>query len=559
MQLQPLAALAVALGVLLRLLDQPFDLALGQTRRRCHADALALAGTQILGRHVHHPVTIDGEGDLDLRDAPRCRRDPQQLEAAQRRIVGRQLPLPLQDVHPHDVLVVLGGGEGLALVGRDRRVPVDDPGEHTALGLHAERQRSHVQQQNVFQLAAQHAGLDGRAHRYDLVWIDGLVGLLAEDLLDLGLDPGHARHASYEDDIVESRHRDSRVLECHRARRPQATDQLGHQLFQLLATQRQHQVLGTGIVRADEGQVDVRLFRGGQLVLGALRRLLESLERHRVAAQVDPLVFLEPRGEMLDQRVVEVLTTEEGVSVGALDFEDAVADFEDRDIEGTAAQIEDCDRLALVGTDSIGERRRSGLVDDPQHLEAGDLARLFRGLALRVVEVGRDRDHGLLDGLADVVRRGVLEPREDLAREFLGRALSVVDLYPGVTVVTLDDREGCDLGETDRLVGVVLPADQTLTGEDGARRIGDRLALGDLPDELLTGLGKGDDRGSGARAFGVRDHLGDAFGQDGDARVRGPEIDSDHPAHSPPPSTSGRVTTRLLFRLPVAARAGDVA
>jgi hypothetical protein len=56
-------------------------------------------------------------------------------------------------------------------------------GEHAAQRLDAQRQRGHVEQQHVLDVALQHAGLDRRAHGDDLVRVDALVRLLAEELL----------------------------------------------------------------------------------------------------------------------------------------------------------------------------------------------------------------------------------------------------------------------------------------------------------------------------------------------------------------------------------------
>ena len=65
-------------------------------------------------------------------------------------------------------LVVLGGREGLALLGRDGGVALDQLGHDAAQRLDAERQRRHVEQQHVLDVALQHAGLDGGADRRPL-------------------------------------------------------------------------------------------------------------------------------------------------------------------------------------------------------------------------------------------------------------------------------------------------------------------------------------------------------------------------------------------------------
>ena len=88
-----------------------------------------------------------------------------------------------------------------------------------------------------------------------------------------------------------------------------------------------------------------------------------------------------------------------GISVRGLDFHDAFAHFEDRDVEGAAAKIEDGDFLVFLLVETVGERRRGGLVNESHDFEPGYLASIFRRLALAVVEVGRNGDDGSFDFL----------------------------------------------------------------------------------------------------------------------------------------------------------------
>ena len=68
--------------------------------------------------------------------------------------------------------------------------------------------------------------------------------------------------------------------------------------------------------------------------------------RQLVALQVDALILLEFFGKVIDQAHVEILAAKEGVAIGGFHLEHAIADFEDRDVEGAAAQIIDGNRLA---------------------------------------------------------------------------------------------------------------------------------------------------------------------------------------------------------------------
>ena len=53
--------------------------------------------------------------------------------------------------------------------------------EHAALRLDAERERGDVEQEDVLDLALEHAGLDGGADGDDLVRVDALVRVLADE------------------------------------------------------------------------------------------------------------------------------------------------------------------------------------------------------------------------------------------------------------------------------------------------------------------------------------------------------------------------------------------
>ena len=246
----------------------------------------------------------------------------------------------------------------------------------------------------------------------------------------------------------------------------------------------------------------------GQLDLGLLGRLLEALQRHLVVGEVDPVVVLERGDEPVDDALVPVVAAEVGVAAGRLDLEDALADLEHRHVEGAAAEVEHEDGLvAALLVEAVGQRRRGGLVDDAQHLEAGDLARLAGGGALGVVEVGGHGDDRLGHGVAEVALGVALELLQDAGADLLGGVLLRVDV----------DRPA--------------RAHVALHRADGAVGVGDGLALGHLADEHLAGLGEADHRGRGAPPFGVGHHGGLARLEDGDDGVGGAEVDADGLGH----------------------------
>ena len=302
------------------------------------------------------------------------------------------------------------------------------------------------------------------------------------------------------------------------------------QFVQLRAREFEVEVLRLSLDRGDEGQVDLRLLGRGELDLRLLGRLVEALQRVLVGGQVDALVLFELGDQPLDDRFVPVVAAEVVVAGGRLDLEDAVADFQHRDVEGAAAEVEDEDRLVgLLFVEPVGQRGRGRLVDDPLHLEPGDLAGVLGRLALVVVEVGGDRDHGAVDRFAEL-RFGVgLQLLQDHRADLRRAVLLVAHVDADVAVGAGDDLVG-----DDRLLLFdfgLLAAHEALDREDRVLGVHHRLAFGNGADQALARLGEGDDGRRRPPALGVLEDRRLATLQHRDARVGRAQIDSDRFTH----------------------------
>lgn len=112
---------------------------------------------------------------------------------------------------------------------------------------------------------------------------------------------------------------------------------------------------------------------------------------------------------MADKTVIEILTTQVGVTVSSLDFKDALIDGQQRHIESTATEVEDQNVALAAGllVKSVRDGSSSGLVDNAEHFETSDGAGILGGLTLTVVEVSRDGDDSLLHCSVEVRLRDV--------------------------------------------------------------------------------------------------------------------------------------------------------
>ena len=100
-------------------------------------------------------------------------------------------------------------------------------------------------------------------------------------------------------------------------------------------------MLGPAGVGRDERQVDIGRLLRAEFLLGLLAGFLQPLQGHGVLAQVDAVFLLELVGHVIDEDVVEIVTAQVRIAVGADDVEQPLVNFQDRDVERAAAEIED--------------------------------------------------------------------------------------------------------------------------------------------------------------------------------------------------------------------------
>ena len=101
------------------------------------------------------------------------------------------------------------------------------------------------------------------------------------------------------------------------------------------------------------------------------------------------------RGRDCHDRPVKIVAAEMCVAIGAEDFENPVAECQNRAIERAAAEVVDGDGCPFCAVQAVCEGRGRWLIDDAKHVQPGDSAGVAGGLPLAIVEVGRHGDDGL--------------------------------------------------------------------------------------------------------------------------------------------------------------------
>jgi len=239
--------------------------------------------------------------------------------------------------------------------------------------------------------------------------------------------------------------------------------------------------------------------------------------------------------EVLEKGVVEVLTTEMGVSSGGLDGENLTLDGKKRDIESSTSEIEDEDGSLVGGllVETVSNGGSGGLVDDSENLESGDGTGILGSETLGVVEVSGDGDDSLLDGLAELGLGDLLHLGEDHGGDFLWREglllVQVVNLNEWGSVL-VDNGEWPVLHVLLDIWVIETSTNESLGVEDGVSGVHGGLVLGGISDQSLT-LGESDVRRGGSVTLVVGNDFNPVLPEDGNTRVGGSEIDSDGSDH----------------------------
>src|SRR5690606_1054784 len=263
-------------------------------------------------------------------------------------------------------------------------------------------------------------------------------------------------------------------------------------------------------------QGDVGAGSRRQFLLGLLSSFFQTLQGNLVLGQVCAL-GLGLRQQPVDNALIPVVAAQAVVACGGADLDGreavvVLANFQQGNVEGTAAEVEDQDEFVFVALfQAVSQCSCGWLVDDAQHVQASDLAGFLGSLALSVVEVSRNGDHSVGDLFAQVRLSVVLQLHQGTSRDFLCGVLLVIDV--------------------DGPVGTHVALDRS----DGAVNVVYCLALGDIANQDFAALRESNDGRGSAVAFRVCDNGWLTTFEHGYDRVGGSQVNAYGTRHNGSP------------------------
>ncbi|KAG2351205.1 NAD-specific glutamate dehydrogenase-domain-containing protein, partial [Suillus spraguei] len=190
------------------------------------------------------------------------------------------------------------------------------------------------------------------------------------------------------------------------------------------------------------------------------------------------------------------------VAGNGLHLKDALLNGQEGHIKGSSTKIENEDVMLTDDflVETAGDGSSSGLVDDMKNVHSRNGASIFCSLSLRVVEVGRDSNDSITDGIAQVGLSSLPYFKENHGRDIFRRKFLLFSLilHSDVWLTSLvENGEGEVLDVRLDLSIVELMADETISAIDVSTRnvkrgqhlhvvgVHSGLILGSITSQLL--------------------------------------------------------------------------
>ena len=231
------------------------------------------------------------------------------------------------------------------------------------------------------------------------------------------------------------------------------------------------------------------------------------------------------RHDPLGDSMIHIITAQRRIAAGGQHLEHAAVETQQGNIEGSAAEVVDRIHALRVLIQAIGNRRRRGLIQQPQGIKSGKTRGVFRGLALGIVKIRRHGNDRIGDFRSESFRSATLQAFQDLGGYGHRALFAGHGVDTGHGRVARREFIGKGLAQTFNVFDAA--AHQSLHRRNGIERVFMRYRHGVVTHHRLALVPVAHHRGQQMPAVRIRQGLGHAATHTGHQRIGGAEIDPD--------------------------------
>mmetsp|Transcript_4706 Transcript_4706/g.10345 ORF Transcript_4706/g.10345 Transcript_4706/m.10345 type:complete len:392 (+) Transcript_4706:682-1857(+) len=388
------------------------------------------------------------------------------------------------------------GGESLGFLGRDSSTTVDKLGHDSSDGFNTLGKRSDIQKKNfaggITSFSGQNSSLDGSTVGDGFIGVDTLRRILSSEIFGNELlNLGNTSGSTDQHDFVDFTLAHIGIFHDTANRSHCLLKQIVVQFFESGPSQSLTEVVTFS--EFFDFQTSLLLRRKG--TLDTFDFLSKLLERTLVSGNIDIGLLLHHLDEVLHDTLIEIFSSQMGITVGGQNFKNSRVDGQQSDIECTSSKIENKDvgfTSGLVHT--VGNCGSGRLVDDTFDLHSGNSTGILGCLTLGIVKVSRNGNNSVLDFLTQESFGGGLHLLKNHCGNFFWGVVGFLsgDCNLDHRLVLVGDNFIGDkfLVGLDGFVGK-FTSNQTLDIKDGIFRVDGCLILGGISNETLGVIQEG--------------------------------------------------------------------
>ena len=255
----------------------------------------------------------------------------------------------------------------------------------------------------------------------------------------------------------------------------------------------------------DVWQVDFCWSRRRQFNFCLFSSFFQTLHSHRIFCQIRTFVIFEFLYQPVNDYLVEIITTQVGITISRKYFKHTTTKFKDRDIECTTTKVEYSNLHIFVSLiKTISQSSSCRFVHNTFHFQTCNLTSFFSSLTLWVWEVCRNGDNSFCNFLSQIILGCFLHLLQDHSWNFLRSIKTSVNIYTRSIIVTFH----YFIRNTSSFLLYLIPSftHETLDRENSTLRISDCLTFCRITYFTFATVDKCNDRWSSTFTFTVCDY-----------------------------------------------------